>query len=168
MESPIQREIPDFARLLGPFITLIPEDSRPAFLSRLERVAASRYREWADECPAGERDDLLACSAREDEIAERVVALFPAAAADEAKMQSELEGARVAYDGVFQDLSLSEKLFVQAGAERQGAAAWRGIAAQQDDTEIREELERCAGLEEASAACLERLLGLEEGATRLG
>jgi hypothetical protein len=165
---PTRSEIPDFAQLLGPFITPIPEASRPAFLCRLERVAAGRYREWADECPADERDDLLACSAREDEIADRVVALFPAVADDEEKMQSELEGARVAYAGVFEDLSLSEKLFVQAGAERQGAAAWRGIAAQQEDATVKAELERCAELEEASSACLERILGLEEGATSLG
>jgi hypothetical protein len=164
---PNPSQIPNFAILLGPFITPIPEASRPAFLCLLERVAAGRYREWADECPANERDDLLACSAREDEIADRVVALFPAVAGDQEKMKSELEGARAAYASVFEDLSLSEKLFVQAGAERQGAAAWRGFAAQEEVPAVREELERCAGLEEASAACLEGLLGLEEGATRL-
>lgn len=164
---PTASEIPDFARLLGPFITPIPEASRPAFLSMLERVAASRYREWADEAPPEERDALLACAAREDEIADRISRLFPAAEGDDEKMTHELVGARDAYAGVFVDLSLSEKFFVQASAERQGAAAWRGIAAQQQDSKVKQELEACAVLEETSSACLERILGLAEGATRL-
>ena len=62
---------------------------------------------------------------------------------------------------------LTEKYFVQASAERQGATAWRGIALQQDAEATRAELTMCAELEEANAACLERLLGLEEGTTKL-
>lgn len=161
------REIPDFARLLGPFIGPVPEASRPAMLSRLERFAAARYREWADQCPPEEREAILGCAAREEEIAERVSALFPAAPSDEDKIEVEIGRAGEAYADVFEDLSLSEKYFVQAGAERQGAAAWRGIAAQQEDDDVRAELARCAELEEASAACLEGLLGLEEGATKI-
>lgn len=164
---PDAREIPDFARLLGPFITPVPEPSRPAMLCALERFAAGRYRAWADECPAAEREALLGCAAREDDIADRVLALLPATPDDQEKIDAEVERARVAYAGVFDDLSLSEKYFVQASAERQGAAAWRGLAAQQDDETIREGLGACAELEEASAACLEGLLGLEEGASRV-
>lgn len=164
---PSKQEIPDFARLLGPFIAPIPEASRPTLLSRLERFAAARYREWAEVCPDAEREPLLACAAREEEIADRVLALFPAIAVDEDKIEAELARAAVAYAGVFDDLSPNEKYFVQASAERQGAAAWRGIAAQQEGDRIRTELEKCAELEEASSACLEGLLGIPEGTTRL-
>lgn len=164
---PSDREIPDFGQLLGPFITPIPEASRPAMLSAMERFAANRYRDWAKECPPEDRDELLACAAREEEIARRVLALFPATAGDEDKIDAELTRAGEAYAGVFENLSLSEKYFVQAAAERQGASAWRGIAAQQEDDAARRELATCAELEEESATCLEQLLGLEEGATRL-
>ena len=159
--------IPDFAQLLGPYIAAIPEPSRPALLCRLERFAADRYREWAEECPAEEREGLLACAGREDEIADRVVALFPASASDEEKIEAEVSRAGEAYAAIFDDLSLSEKYFVQASAERQGAAAWRGLAAQQEDEAVAGELGKCADLEETSAACLEGLLGIDEGATRL-
>jgi hypothetical protein len=136
-------------------------------LSGLERFAAGRYREWADECPPEEREALLACAGREEEISERVLARFPATPGDEEKIEAELARAAEAYAGVFEDLSQSEKYFVQASAERQGAAAWRGLAAQQEDESARRELATCSELEEANAACLEELLGLEEGATRL-
>ena len=159
--------IPDFAQLLGPYIAAIPEPSRPALLCRLERFAADRYREWADECPGEERESLLACATREDEIADRVVALFPASASDEEKIEAEVSRAGESYAAIFDDLSLSEKYFVQASAERQGAAAWRGLAGRQQDKAIAADLAICADLEETSAACLERLLELDEGATQL-
>ena len=82
---PDSLEIPDFGRLLGPFITPVPEASRPAMLSALERFAAGRYRDWAKECPPEEHDALLACASREDEISDRVLARFPATPGDEEK-----------------------------------------------------------------------------------
>ena len=159
-------EIPNFARLLAPFITAIPDASRPGFLALLERGAAERYRAWAEECDPADREGLLACAAREDEIADRVEQILPAAEADRPKLRAELPRARDAYFAVFEELPLGEKLRLQAGAERQGAAAWRMIASQQEDSARREALERCAALEEESAAHLETLLGEPVRATR--
>jgi hypothetical protein len=49
-------------------------------------------------------------------------------------------------------------LRIQADAERQGANAWRLIAATLSDPEIAAELEACSELEEQSAIHLEDLL----------
>ncbi len=43
--------IPNFGELLAPQIGSVPEDAVPAFLARLERSAAQRYREWAASLP---------------------------------------------------------------------------------------------------------------------
>ena len=158
-------DIPNFARVLGPFITPIPDPSRPALLCHLERLAASRYREWADEASPEDRDGLLACSEREEEIARRVTAHFPAQASDGPAIEENLAGARAAYAEVFEGKTLREKFYIQAGAERQGAAAWRLIASQQADEDVKNELEACAKLEEDTASHLEKLLGLPQGAT---
>ena len=39
--------VPDFATLLADHIGSVPEAAIPAFLARLERTAADRYRIWA-------------------------------------------------------------------------------------------------------------------------
>ena len=150
-------DTPNFAQLLGPFIEPIPEAARPAFLARLERTAAERYRLWAGQAVAL-ADGLLACAAREDEIADRVERLLGANAADREKIESSLEGARDTYYAVFAGKPLREQLRIQANAERQGANAWRLLAATLGDDTLSAELEVCAALEEQSAAHLEGLL----------
>jgi hypothetical protein len=151
-------EAPDFAKLLGPFVAAIPERSRPGFLCLLERAAANRYREWAEQCPPEQREGLLACAAREDEIANRVEKILPADASDRGALEAQLPEAGSKYMAIFTNLSLTDQFRLQASAERQGAAAWRGIASQLDAS-LRDELEGCAQLEEASASYLESLLG---------
>jgi hypothetical protein len=151
------RNAPDFALLLGPYIEAVPATAFAGFLAGLERTAAARYRGWA-EMDESWRSELLACAAREDEIAEKIDRLFPVAAADLAAVRATLPAARDEYYAVFADLELREQLRIQADAERQGAAAWRGLATQQTDAAIHRELESCALLEEESADCLERLL----------
>lgn len=151
-------EAPNFAILLGPFIGEVPEDGRPRFLALLERGAAERYRGWARELPE-HAETLRACADREDEIADRVEALFPVAAELEKEIARPLPRARDTYMDVFAGVPVLDQLAVQACAERQGAAAWRGMAASQDDAAVREELEGCALLEEASADALEALTG---------
>lgn len=150
-------DTPNFAQLLGPFIEPIPEAARPAFLARLERAAADRYRIWAGQA-AALADGLLACAEREDEIADRVERVLGAEPAAREKIESSLGGARDTYYGVFAGKPLREQLRIQADAERQGANAWRLIAASLDDSAVAAELEVCAGLEEQSASHLEALL----------
>ena len=73
-------------------------------------------------------------------------------------MDSAIVPARDTYYEVFSGLSPVEQMAIQANAERQGAAAWRGMIEQESDLGIRAELERCACIEEASADYLDELL----------
>ena len=62
------------------------------------------------------------------------------------------------YYEVFSGLSPLEQMTIQANAERQGAAAWRGMIEQESDPQTRAALEECARIEEASADYLDGLL----------
>ena len=71
-------------------------------------------------------------------------------------MEKAIPVARDAYYGAFDGLSLTGQLRIQANAERQGAAAWRSLAAGQEDARVCEALEAWAGLEETSADHVDR------------
>jgi len=160
-------DIPDFAQVLGPFVAAIPDPGRPAFLAMLERAAAGRYRQWAEEF-APLADGLRACAAREEEIATRAERLFPPDESVRAAIAEQAPGAASAFSAVFAGLTVREQMRLQAGAERQGGAAWRAIAAEQESEATRAELLACADLEEASAAHLEGLLADPTSAAHLG
>ena len=148
---------PNFGEILAPSLQSVPDDARPGLLARLERGAAERYREWA----ASEQDvaaELSACADREEQIAETVDALFPLAGEQLEGVEKAVPIARELYYKVFEGRSVVDQWRIQASAERQGAAAWRGIASQHDDESVRKALEGCAKLEEESAAALDRLI----------
>lgn len=69
-------DIPNFGELLAEHLGGVPAEAYPYLLSQLERTAAERYRQWAQEVPE-HAPGILACAAREDDIADRVEALFP-------------------------------------------------------------------------------------------
>lgn len=150
--------IPDFASLLGPHIGGVPEAALPAFLARLERSAADRYRLWAEALPA-HAEGLLECAAREDAIADRVDQVYPATTPElVAALDDAFEPAKDAYYNVFADLTPVEQMTIQANAERQGAAAWRGMMEGESDASVCAALEECARTEETSADFLDALL----------
>jgi hypothetical protein len=62
------------------------------------------------------------------------------------------------YYAVFAGLTPIEQMTIQANAERQGAAAWRGLIESENDEAVRAALEECAQIEEASADYLDALL----------
>jgi hypothetical protein len=149
---------PDFASLLAPYISGVPEDAVPAFLALLERTAAERYRHWAGELPE-HAEGLLRCAAREDEIADAVESIYPATTdAQRQAMDSALGPAKDTYYEVFANLTTLEQLAIQANAERQGAAAWRNMIPGEQDSATAAVLETCARTEEASADYLDALL----------
>ena len=155
-------EVPEFGLLLAKHIGKIPEASQPAFLSRLERTAADRYRQWAEQLP-DHSALLLECAAREDEIAQRVADMLPAnSAADQQLIDTEIEAARQTYYESFQPYDVWEQLYLQSKAERQGAAAWRNYAQDENYAALAEELEGCARIEEQSADVLDTLLAARE------
>jgi len=152
-----ERTSPNFAALLAQAIMSVAEPSRPRFLALLERTAAERYRQWAVSLPA-HAAGLLDCSAREEEIADRVERAFALEPDARAELDAPLKAARETYQSVLAGLSLRDQLRLQAGAERQGAAAWRGMASRAGEARTRAELEHCARLEEASADHLDALV----------
>jgi hypothetical protein len=142
--------------MLTPLIEALAVELRPVFLATLERGAGQRYREWALQTKdPDEARGLLACAAREEEIASRVEKLFPVGAEARAQIDAAVPEARSLYYSIFTGCSLGECFELQAAAERQGALAWRLYAAQQDDPEVKQTLLSCADLEEASASYLE-------------
>ena len=149
---------PNFGELLAEYISSVPENAVPAFLARLERTAAERYRMWAKAVPE-HADGLLSCAAREDDIADRAEQIYPATAPQQiAAMDRAIVPARDAYYQVFANLTPIEQMTIQANAERQGAAAWRAMIDAEGDEVIRASLEQMALIEEASADYLDSLL----------
>ena len=112
-----------FAKLLAPLLADLAPDVLPAFLARLERTAAARYRQWSRDVPAW-TSDLLACADAEDEIANRILAAFPISAEWATALDERVPAAREIYFSAFDGLAVLDQLRLQAAAERQGAQAW--------------------------------------------
>ena len=156
--SAVAVAVPNFGELLAQYISAVPETAVPAFLARLERTAADRYRMWAKAVPE-HAEGLLTCAAREDDIADRAEQIYPATEAEQiAAMDSAIVPARETYYQVFANLTAIEQMTIQAKAERQGAAAWRAMIAAENDEAIKASLEKMALIEEASADYLDSLL----------
>ena len=149
--------IPRFGELLAPYISRVPADTRPRFLALLERGAAARYRMWAEELPE-HADVLLVCSRAEDEIADRIEGAFALDESLREAVYAPLDEATRTYYDAFSPHPIWDQLRIQANAERQGANAWRGIAASHPDPRVVEVLHGCSALEEASADRLDALI----------
>jgi hypothetical protein len=149
---------PDFGELLAGYIGAVPESAVPAFLARLERTAAERYRMWAEALPE-HAEGLLSCAAREDDIADRAEQIYPATEPEQiTAMDNAIGPAKAAYYQVFSDMTPVEQMTIQANAERQGAAAWRAMIPPESDEATQAKLEQMAKIEEASADYLDALL----------
>lgn len=149
--------LPDIASMLVQTISSVPEAARPRLLALLERTAAGRYESWAKELPA-HAPALLACAARENEIAATAEKIFPLDAAGREKLETPLQSTREAYFAALAPLSIRDQFRLQAIAERAGGGAWRAMAAALPDQKARAALERSGDLEEANAAALDELV----------
>jgi hypothetical protein len=149
---------PQLAALIAPLLAGIAEADHPAVIALAERIAADRYREWADQLgdPAA-KASLMACAAREDEIATKVEGIVSDADSIQARVRSAHPGIATGYKALFAGLSLSDQLAFQARAERAGAVVWRNTAAGASPGNRPIYLE-CATLEEASARVLEAMI----------
>lgn len=148
-------EIPNFGELLAEHLGAVPPEAYPYLLSQLERTAAARYRGWAEEVPE-HREDLLACAAREDEIADRVEALFPPSDEHRALVADIIPRAKDTYYAAFEPYTPAEQMTIQANAERQGANAWQTLKAAYPDHA--EALDALSAIELASADYLDAML----------
>jgi hypothetical protein len=138
----------------------VPAEHRPRLIAYAERLAADRYRGWADEsADAATRDGLRACAAREEDIAGRVEALFPGAGAIQRELLSTNGDLLEVNRTLFAGRPLRQQFTLQARGERLGAMTWRALAEHQPDA--RDTFLACARLEEESAAFLESLLDRE-------
>ncbi len=147
--------VPNFGELLAEHLGGVDAEALPYLLSRLERTAAARYRQWAAEVP-DQRAGLMACAAREDEIADRAEALFPPTDSHRRQVEAMIGSAKDAYYAVFEGLTPVEQMTIQAGAERQGAGAWQGLA--DAHPAHAEALSALSALETESADFLDELL----------
>lgn len=143
--------------LVGPALAGLAPEQQPAIVALAERIAAGRYRAWAERVAADDaRERLLACAAREEEIAARVEAEVPDAEAVQRKAQLDHPTLPEGYAALFSGLSLADQWRLQAQAERVGADTWRGLA--EADAARREVYLACAELEEESAGVLDALV----------
>ena len=152
-------ELPSVAELFAPLLQRVAPEHQPLLVAIAERMAAERYRSWAGAAadPA-RRSELLACAAREEEIAGRVESLYPDAAAIQADIRAKNPDLEDVNRSVFAARPPEEQWSIQAQGEHVGAATWRSLA-KRADLPARQTFLDCAELEEQSAAVLESMLG---------
>ena len=148
-------EIPNFGELLAEHLSSVPQEAYPYLLSQLERTAAERYRGWAAEITTLEAE-LTECAAREDEIADRVEALFPPSDEHRALVLSIIPAAKATYYAAFEPYTAIEQMTIQANAERQGANAWQNLKALYP--QYGDELDQLSQIELSSADYLDSAL----------
>jgi hypothetical protein len=147
-------ELPDVAAILGAVLQRVPVSERPLLIA-----LAERYRGWAE--AAADRDrraGLTACAEREEEIARRVEALHPEAAAVQREILAGNPDLEEINRSVFAGRPLDQQFTIQAEGERLGAATWRALAEDAPSAAVRATFLGCADLEEESASYLESLL----------
>ena len=158
-EIRVEPPLPNVAEALAPLLARVPREQQPVLIALAERLAAERYRSWASEVsdPA-QRTQLLACAEREEEIARRVEALYPGAAATQRELLAKLPEVPELNRSLFAGRPLAQQFAIQAQGERVGAATWRAFAQDEADASRRATLLACAELEEANALVLEALV----------
>ena len=151
-------ELPDIAEVVGRILQRVPREQQPLLLTQRERVAAERYRGWASEAAdPGRRSEFLACASREEEIARRVEALYPAAASIQGDILARYPDLANITGSLFAAYELDQQFILQARGERFGAATWRSFAQDEKNPEARQVFLSCALLEEQSGTFLESL-----------
>ena len=158
--------LPSIAERIGPLLQRLPEADRPLVVAAAERLAAQRYRSWAERVASPQqRTSLLACGAREEEIAARVESLHPGAGERQRALLEAHPELLEINRSLFADRPLEQQFKIQAAGERAGAGLWRGLSQRAQDAHARETYEVCARLEEESAELLETLLAAMEPPT---
>jgi hypothetical protein len=154
-----EQSLPDIAAVLRQALQAIEPASQPVLLAALERLAAKRYRSWAEDQPSPEvKAGLLACADREEEIARRIESLVPNATAIQEKLLADHPELLALNRTLFEGRPLNDQFTMQAQGERAGAAAWRAFAAATSDSAAQGVMQSCSPLEEANAEFLQSLV----------
>ncbi|MEM7016927.1 MAG: hypothetical protein AAF512_06240 [Pseudomonadota bacterium] len=142
-----------------PLVPDIPEADIPMFIAILERVAASNYRGWADSSSDPvEQVGLIACEAREIEIAEFIESLYPDAAATIASLMAKFPDLEARYDAVLAGRSRIEQFRIQSEAEL-GGADFMGQFAAANTGAVAARFTSLSACEEANSKFLAALVG---------
>jgi len=159
MSSDTESGLPNIAEVLSRVLQRVPRERQPLLIALAERLAAERYRGWAaDPANARRRAELLACAAREEDIAGRIEGLYPNAGEVQREITAHNPDLEEINRSLFAGRPLREQFAIQANGERLGAATWRAFAQQAPSAGARATFLACADLEEASAAVLESYL----------
>jgi hypothetical protein len=148
-------DTPELARIIAPLLARVPLAHQPLLIALAERMAAQRYRGWANDVSDGIRRSELQAAPTEEEIARRVETLTPDGATIQAAILASVPELADATRALFAGRSLEQQFAIQAEGERLGAATWRSFACQAAEPTARDVFLACAALEEASAAVLE-------------
>jgi hypothetical protein len=155
--------LPNVAEVLGQVLQRVAIEQQPLLIAVAERLAAQRYRDWAqDGTMRLHSSQLLACAEREEDIASRVESLYPEAAAIQRAIVDSNPDLEEINRTLFAGRPLAQQFAIQANGERLGAATWRAFAERQPNASSRSIFLACAELEEASALVLESILAKEE------
>ena len=156
-------QLPSVGDMIAPLFGSVAREQRPLLVALAEKIAAGRYRAWAEQASATDRERLLQCADREEEIARRVEALYPDAAEVQADLIAKHPDVEGNYRELFQGHPVVDQYAIQADGERLGATTWRAFAGHAESDEARKVFLECAELEEASAVVLEDLASAARG-----
>jgi hypothetical protein len=149
--------LPNLAEIVGPILRRVSTEQRPLLIAAAEKLAANRYRGWAERVDPSFKAGMMKCAEREDDIARRIEAMYANAAELQKELLAKAPELGEASGSMFSALSLPDQFRLQAQGERIGAATWRAYAEKATDAKIADEFRLCAILEEESAAFLETL-----------
>jgi hypothetical protein len=153
-----EAELPDLTAIFAALLQRVPREHQALLIAIAERRAAVRYRDWAAMSEPAHRPELLSCAEREEEIARRVEALYPGAAAIQQDILAKNPDLDELNRSLFAGRPLTQQFVMQARGERLGAATWRAFAEHAPNPGARATLLGCAALEEDNATVLERFL----------
>lgn len=145
----------ELTEVLGQLMQRAKPGQQQLLMAMAERLAAARYRAWADNESGERRVALLACAAREEEVARRIEGLHPNAGTVQALIRDQNPDLGDLAQGFFARFPVEEQYRLQAQAERLGAATWRSLAKRAEGDALRDVFLTCAALEEESAMVLE-------------
>lgn len=145
----------ELTEVLGQLMQRAGPGQQQLLMALAERMAADRYRAWADNESGERRAALLGCARREEEVARRIEGLHAEAGTVQAQIRAQNPDLGDLARAFFARFSVDEQYRLQAQAERLGAATWRSLAKRSDDAVQRELFLTCAALEEESAVVLE-------------
>lgn len=143
-----------------PLLPKLAPEEIPMMIALLERLAADKYRGWAQEVLEPiEQAGLLACAAREEEIAGFIESLEPDANARANELNKRFPDLQARYDSVMTGRSRSDQLRVQSEGELGGADYMHQFAAGSAGA-VSARFLSLACCEEANSRFLAALIGL--------